>query len=62
MLTGPMTILQWPFVRDDQPRSETCKQIALALGDEVDDLEAAGIWMVESVAAARLARERRVTR
>ena len=62
MLTGPVTILPWSFVRDDQPRSETCKQIALALRDEVDDLEAAGIWMVESVAAARLARARRVTR
>ena len=43
MLTGPVTILQWSFVRDDQPRAETCRQIALALRDEVTDLEAAGI-------------------
>ena len=43
MLTGPVTILQWSFVRNDQPRSETAKQIALAIRDEVIDLEAAGI-------------------
>jgi 5-methyltetrahydropteroyltriglutamate--homocysteine methyltransferase len=47
MLTGPVTILQWSFVRDDQPRSETCRQIALALRDEVIDLEAAGISMIQ---------------
>jgi 5-methyltetrahydropteroyltriglutamate--homocysteine methyltransferase len=47
MLTGPVTILQWSFVRDDEPRSETCKQIALALRDEVLDLEAAGICMIQ---------------
>ena len=47
MLTGPVTILQWSFVRDDQPRSETCRQIALALRDEVSDLEAAGIAMIQ---------------
>ncbi len=47
MLTGPVTILQWSFVRDDQPRGETCKQIALALRDEVVDLEAAGISMIQ---------------
>jgi 5-methyltetrahydropteroyltriglutamate--homocysteine methyltransferase len=47
MLTGPVTILQWSFVRDDQPRSETCVQIALALRDEVRDLEAAGITMIQ---------------
>ncbi len=47
MLTGPITILQWSFVRDDQPRSETCKQIALAIRDEVADLEAAGIRMIQ---------------
>lgn len=47
MLTGPVTILQWSFVRDDQPRSETCLQIALALRDEVADLEAAGIGMIQ---------------
>ena len=43
MLTGPVTILNWSFVRDDQPRSETCKQIALAIRDEVADLDAAGL-------------------
>ena len=47
MLTGPVTILQWSFVRDDQPRSETAKQIALALRDEVLDLEAAGIKVIQ---------------
>lgn len=47
MLTGPVTILQWSFVRDDQPRSETCKQIALAIRDEVSDLEKAGIRIIQ---------------
>ncbi|PZQ12565.1 MAG: 5-methyltetrahydropteroyltriglutamate--homocysteine S-methyltransferase [Rhodanobacter denitrificans] len=47
MLTGPVTILQWSFVRDDQPRSRTCRQIALALRDEVADLEAAGIGIIQ---------------
>jgi len=47
MLTGPVTVLQWSFVRDDQPRSATCKQIALALRDEVLDLEAAGIGIIQ---------------
>lgn len=47
MLTGPVTILQWSFVRDDQPRSETCKQIALAIRDEVADLQAAGIAAIQ---------------
>jgi 5-methyltetrahydropteroyltriglutamate--homocysteine methyltransferase len=47
MLTGPVTILQWSFVRDDQPRSDTCLQVALALRDEVADLEAAGISVVQ---------------
>ncbi|REC61718.1 5-methyltetrahydropteroyltriglutamate--homocysteine S-methyltransferase [Chryseobacterium pennae] len=47
MLTGPVTILQWSFVRDDQPRSETCKQIALAIRDEVQDLEKAGIRIIQ---------------
>lgn len=47
MLTGPVTILQWSFVRNDQPRSETCRQIALALRDEVADLEQAGIAMIQ---------------
>ncbi len=47
MLTGPMTILQWSFVRDDQPRSETARQLALALRDEVRDLEQAGIRIIQ---------------
>jgi 5-methyltetrahydropteroyltriglutamate--homocysteine methyltransferase len=47
MLTGPVTILNWSFVRDDQPRSETCKQIALAIRDEVRDLENAGIRAIQ---------------
>lgn len=47
MLTGPVTILQWSFVRDDQLRSETCRQIALAIRDEVSDLEAAGIAIIQ---------------
>ena len=47
MLTGPVTILQWSFVRDDQPRAETCRQLALALSDEVHDLEAAGIRVIQ---------------
>lgn len=47
MLTGPVTILQWSFVRDDQPRSVTTNQIALAIRDEVVALEAAGIRMIQ---------------
>ncbi|MFH1744457.1 MAG: 5-methyltetrahydropteroyltriglutamate--homocysteine S-methyltransferase [bacterium] len=47
MLTGPVTILQWSFVRDDQPRSETCRQIALAIRDEVADLETAGARIIQ---------------
>ncbi|MFQ5955585.1 MAG: 5-methyltetrahydropteroyltriglutamate--homocysteine S-methyltransferase [Kiloniellales bacterium] len=47
MLTGPVTIMQWSFVRDDQPREDTCRQIALALRDEVQDLEAAGIRIIQ---------------
>lgn len=47
MLTGPVTILQWSFVRDDQPRSATCRQIALAIRDEVLDLEKAGIRLIQ---------------
>ncbi|MBS1822754.1 MAG: 5-methyltetrahydropteroyltriglutamate--homocysteine S-methyltransferase [Acidobacteria bacterium] len=47
MLTGPVTILQWSFVRDDQPRSQTCRQIALAIRDEVRDLEAAGLKIIQ---------------
>jgi 5-methyltetrahydropteroyltriglutamate--homocysteine methyltransferase len=52
MLTGPVTILQWSFVRDDQPRSETCTQIALAIQDEVADLEAAGAPIIQVDEAA----------
>jgi 5-methyltetrahydropteroyltriglutamate--homocysteine methyltransferase len=52
MLTGPVTILQWSFVRDDQPRSETCKQIALAIRDEVRDLENAGVKIIQIDEAA----------
>jgi 5-methyltetrahydropteroyltriglutamate--homocysteine methyltransferase len=47
MLTGPVTILQWSFVRNDQPRHETCNQIALAIRDEVADLEDAGIKIIQ---------------
>ena len=47
MLTGPVTVLQWSFVRDDQPRADTCRQIALALRDEVQDLETAGIGIIQ---------------
>jgi 5-methyltetrahydropteroyltriglutamate--homocysteine methyltransferase len=47
MLTGPVTILQWSFVRNDQPRALTCKQIALAIRDEVQDLEKAGIKIIQ---------------
>ena len=47
MLTGPVTMLQWSFVRDDQPRRDTAFQIALALRDEVLDLEQAGIAVIQ---------------
>ena len=47
MLTGPVTILQWSFVRNDQPRAVTMKQIALAIRDEVLDLEKAGIKVIQ---------------
>jgi 5-methyltetrahydropteroyltriglutamate--homocysteine methyltransferase len=47
MLTGPITILQWSFVRDDQPRRDTALQIALAIRDELADLEAAGIGVIQ---------------
>jgi len=47
MLTGPVTILQWSFVRNDQPRSQTCNQIALAIRNEVQDLERAGIKIIQ---------------
>lgn len=52
MLTGPITILQWSFVRDDQPRNDTARQIALAIRDEVKDLEEAGIKMIQIDEAA----------
>ena len=47
MLTGPVTMLEWSFVRDDQPLAETCKQLALAIRDEVEDLEKAGIQIIQ---------------
>ncbi|XP_020268463.1 5-methyltetrahydropteroyltriglutamate--homocysteine methyltransferase 2-like isoform X3 [Asparagus officinalis] len=52
MLTGPVTILNWSFVRNDQPRFETCYQIALAIKKEVEDLEAAGINVIQIDEAA----------
>jgi 5-methyltetrahydropteroyltriglutamate--homocysteine methyltransferase len=52
MLTGPVTILQWSFVRDDQPRRDTCRQIALAIQDEVLDLERAGAAVIQVDEAA----------
>ena len=52
MLTGPVTILQWSFVRDDQPRRDTCRQIALAIRDEVMDLEKAGVKLIQIDEAA----------
>ncbi|WP_392897382.1 5-methyltetrahydropteroyltriglutamate--homocysteine S-methyltransferase [Streptomyces sp. LN699] len=47
MLTGPVTMLAWSFVRDDQPLGETARQVGLALRDEVDDLEAAGTSIIQ---------------
>lgn len=52
MLTGPITILQWSFVRDDQPRKNTALQIAFAIRDEVVDLEKAGIKIIQIDEAA----------
>jgi 5-methyltetrahydropteroyltriglutamate--homocysteine methyltransferase len=52
MLTGPVTILNWSFVRDDIPRSAACRQIALAIRDEVADLESAGAAMIQIDEAA----------
>jgi 5-methyltetrahydropteroyltriglutamate--homocysteine methyltransferase len=52
MLTGPVTILQWSFVRDDQPREQTCRQIALAIRDEVLDLEKDGVRIIQIDEAA----------
>ncbi|MCG7523058.1 5-methyltetrahydropteroyltriglutamate--homocysteine S-methyltransferase [Streptomyces sp. OfavH-34-F] len=47
MLTGPVTMLAWSFVRDDQPLAETARQVALALRDEVNDLEASGTSVIQ---------------
>jgi 5-methyltetrahydropteroyltriglutamate--homocysteine methyltransferase len=47
MLTGPVTMLQWSFVRDDLPRATVCRQLALAIRDEVKDLEAASISLIQ---------------
>jgi 5-methyltetrahydropteroyltriglutamate--homocysteine methyltransferase len=52
MLTGPVTILNWSFVRDDQPRSVSCYQLALAIREEVLDLEAAGVRVIQIDEAA----------
>jgi len=52
MLTGPVTILNWSFVRDDQSRAATCRQVALAIRDEVLDLEKAGISIIQIDEAA----------
>jgi len=52
MLTGPVTILNWSFVRDDQPRKESCLQLALAIRQEVQDLEAAGVNVIQIDEAA----------
>jgi 5-methyltetrahydropteroyltriglutamate--homocysteine methyltransferase len=52
MLTGPVTMLNWSFVRDDQPRSQTCLQLALAIRDEVLDLEQAGVGIIQIDEAA----------
>ncbi|MBU0825327.1 MAG: 5-methyltetrahydropteroyltriglutamate--homocysteine S-methyltransferase [Alphaproteobacteria bacterium] len=52
MLTGPVTILNWSFVRDDQPRAASCRQIALAIRDEVQDLETAGAAVIQIDEAA----------
>jgi 5-methyltetrahydropteroyltriglutamate--homocysteine methyltransferase len=52
MLTGPVTILNWSFVRDDQPRSVSCYQLALAIREEVLDLEDAGVRIIQIDEAA----------
>jgi len=52
MLTGPVTILNWSFVRDDLPRAEVCKQIALGIADEINDLQKAGIRIIQVDEAA----------
>ncbi|WP_323751863.1 5-methyltetrahydropteroyltriglutamate--homocysteine S-methyltransferase [Marinobacter sp.] len=52
MLTGPVTILNWSFVRDDQPRKDSCLQLALAIREEVQDLEKAGVGIIQIDEAA----------
>ncbi|MDA3062856.1 MULTISPECIES: 5-methyltetrahydropteroyltriglutamate--homocysteine S-methyltransferase [unclassified Campylobacter] len=52
MLTGPVTIMNWSFVRDDKPRSEVVKQLALAISDEISDLQVAGIKIIQVDEAA----------
>ena len=52
MLTGPVTILNWSFVRDDQPRAVSCRQLALAIREEVQDLEQAGVQVIQIDEAA----------
>ena len=52
MLTGPVTILNWSFVRDDQPRKDSCLQLALAIREEVQDLEQAGVNIIQIDEAA----------
>jgi 5-methyltetrahydropteroyltriglutamate--homocysteine methyltransferase len=52
MLTGPVTMLNWSFVRDDQPRQVTCRQLALAIREEVLELESAGVRVIQIDEAA----------
>lgn len=52
MLTGPVTILNWSFVRDDLSRAEVCEQIALAIADEIDDLQKGGVKIIQVDEAA----------
>ena len=52
MLTGPVTMLLWSFVRDDQPPADTCRQLALAVRDEIEDLERAGVRVIQVDEAA----------
>src|SRR5581483_755232 len=52
MLTGPVTMLNWSFVRDDQPRSVSCLQLAIAIREEASDLEKAGIRIIQIDEAA----------
>ena len=52
MLTGPVTIMCWSLVRDDLERSEACRQVALAIRDEVTDLEKSGVRIIQIDEAA----------